>query len=56
MFIMILVFESFRQNILLTNDFPGSFIGGLGGQMTLALEDYYDAKGKSDLKLKMICS
>ena len=32
MFIMILVFENFRQNILLTNDFPGSFMVGWVGK------------------------
>ena len=47
MFIVTLVFENFRKNInkifwgclLLATSKSGGFIGGYGGQMTLALED-----------------
>ena len=56
MFIMTLVFENFGENItkkfwgclLFTNEENG-FLDGLGGQMTVALEDNNKAKGKSDL-------
>ena len=53
---MTLVFENFGENItkkfwgclLFTNEENG-FLDGLGGQMTVALEDNNKAKGKSDL-------